>query len=110
MNRNNWSSELFSIFKDLNWENVFINKIVCNIYDASKILEYSFRESWEEKVQIKPKLRTYIQFKTSFEPAKYVTLNLSRSERCFMAQIRLGILPLHIETGRFTHKPINERL
>ena len=37
-------------------------------------------------------------------------LNLQRSERSFMAQVRLGMLPLHIETGRFNDTPVHERI
>ena len=36
-------------------------------------------------------------------------LNLSSSERSVFAQIRFGILPLHVETGRFVNKKLEER-
>ena len=35
---------------------------------------------------------------------------MSKSQRSLVAQLRLGILPLAIETGRYTNTPINERL
>ena len=37
-------------------------------------------------------------------------MNLSRSQRSFMAQFRSGVLPLRIETGRFRGEPISERV
>ena len=40
----------------------------------------------------------------------YLKINLSRSERSFMAQFRCGILPLRIETGRFRNEDVSERL
>ena len=33
--------------------------------------------------------------------AEYVTINLKRKERSVLAQFRLGILPIRIETGRY---------
>ncbi len=44
-----------------------------------------------------------------FGTEKYVRLNLTRSQRSLLAQTRLGILPLKIETGRFTGIPANQR-
>ena len=40
----------------------------------------------------------------------YVTLNLTPSERSFLAQIRSGTLPLEIETGRFRNIRVEDRL
>ena len=34
---------------------------------------------------------------------------MSKYQRSIMAQLRLGILPLAIETGRYTNIPVNER-
>ena len=43
-------------------------------------------------------------------PERYVQLNLSSGERSMVAQIRMGILPIRIETGRFTNLKIEQRL
>ena len=45
----------------------------------------------------KPKMRTYTTFKQSFGTELYVSQTLSRSRRFFLAQLRLGVLPLEIE-------------
>ena len=37
-------------------------------------------------------------------------MNLSRSLRSYIAQIRCGVLPLHIETGRYRNLKVEERL
>ena len=57
-----------------------------------------------------PKLRTYVMFKTSYSPEKYVLLNLKRNERSMLAQFRCGILPLRIETGRYVGEKPEDRL
>ena len=40
----------------------------------------------------------------------YLKLNLSCSQRSYFAQLRLGILQIGIETGRYRSIPVNERL
>ena len=60
-----------------------------------------YKNNWKIKVQQKPKLRTYRLFKTDFGPEKYLFLNLPKHKRSILAQYRLGILPLNIETGRY---------
>ena len=67
------------------------------------------KNTWSETIILKPKLRTYILFKHAFIVEKYVQLNLSRSERSLLAQLRSGTLPLHIETGRYVNTPVDER-
>lgn len=48
-----------------------------------------------------PKLRTYITFKTDYETENYVKSYMSKQERSFLAQLRCGVLPLRVETGRY---------
>ena len=51
-----------------------------------------------------------MQIKNHFCTENYVRLNLSRNERSILAQISCGILPIHVETGRFERLKIEERL
>ena len=48
---------------------------------------------------IKRKLRTCVIFKDSFNTEIYVKQNISTSRRTFLAKLRLGIMPLEIESG-----------
>ena len=61
----------------------------------------NMQEQWLLDVNNKPKLRTYITFKHTVNTEDYVSSYISRNQRSLLAQIRLGILPLHVETGRF---------
>ena len=36
-------------------------------------------------------------------------MNLSSKERSMTAQIRMGVLPLHLETGRYRNTPVHQR-
>ncbi len=67
-------------------------------------------QSWRTRCMAKPKLRTYIKHKEQLDPEKYVTSHLSRKERSYLAQLRLGILPIKLETGRFENIKTEERL
>ncbi len=51
----------------------------------------------------KPKLFTYMKFKETFYTEDYVKY-CKNTRRSLIAQFRVGILPLHIETGRFRNK------
>ena len=66
--------------------------------------------NWVAQMSEKPKLRTYAMFKTEYGIEKYLQCPISRSKRSLLAQLRVGILPLKIETGRFTNTPKEERL
>ena len=65
---------------------------------------------WERLLPTKPKLRTYIKFKSEFKTEEYVCACLPRYERSLLAQFRSGILPLRIETGRFRNLKVEERI
>ena len=68
------------------------------------------QEIWIEGITRKPKLRFYASFKNKLSVANYVLYNLSPSERSIMAQIRLGILPLEVETGHFHNVKLEDRI
>ncbi len=56
---------------------------------------------WKIEFLNKPKLRTYVKFKTCFKIEDYVMPFMSRRQRSYLAQLRCGILWRHIETGRW---------
>lgn len=58
----------------------------------------------------KPKLRVYKDYKTNYKAENYCKLFLPKYQRSLICQLRLGILPLHLETGRYSGKPENKRL
>ncbi len=77
---------------------IFDQKCFCNL-DLQKCREYD-KEEWLNQIQQKPKLRTYILFKSLLETEFYVTC-LPKSQRSVFSKLRCGVLPLKIETGRF---------
>ena len=91
-------------------ECVFSEKLSIDI-DRIKIqLNDLMQEQWSNEMHNKPKLRTFAQIKGIFEPEPYVLSNISLQRRSLLARIRLGILPIKIETGRFRSLPVEQRL
>ena len=88
MNTNSWSSCVNSIFV-----------ILCDIESIN----------WYQKLNFKPKLRTYKLFKNNKLTERYVKFNLDRKERSMLAQLHMGTLALHVETGRYRNVPLNRR-
>lgn len=59
-------------------------------------------------VLLKPKKRAYIQIKYNYSPDICVMAYLSRSQRCVVAELRTGILPLATVNGRFKNIQVCE--
>jgi len=58
----------------------------------------------------KPKLRTYVLFKTSFQTENYVKWHMNKRNCSLLGQFRLDILSHNIEIGRYNNFPVEERL
>ena len=106
----NWSEDILKLFQTIDLEHIFHCKMLCDIESAVQELHKNLKISWTNKLPTKPKLRTYITFKDSYRTEEYVKYNISRKQRSLFAQFRVGILPLHIETGRFRGTALEERL
>ncbi len=68
-----------------------------------------FNTDWIHHCSTKPKLRTYVTFKSNTTVANHLKCNLPKYERSVISQLRLGILPLRIETGRYSNLAVNDR-
>ncbi len=53
-------------------ENVFSNRVLCNVSTVVNVLYAKMCNNWEEKNYQKPKLHTYVTFKYTFGPEPYV--------------------------------------
>jgi len=105
-----WSSQIREILVNINHVASFNNISKVNLTVVKSCLLEKQSTEWIALVASKPKLRFYRSFKTSMSQEKYVTLNLTPSERSLLAQIRSGTLPLEIEVGRFRNIKVEDRL
>jgi len=90
--------------------NLFESKALCDLELVKERLYTQQCTEWKNEILQKPKLRFYREFKNEPTIENYVSFNLLPNERSILAQIRLGILPLAVETGRFINLPLEERL
>ena len=107
-----WSSEVKDIFYECDLLPVYTSKEIFNL----KLVVSSMKEAYQKKqsntlqqeCQVKPKLRTFILFKDFGTPAAYVGKPLTFHQRRMLAKIRLGCLPLRLETGRYSIPRLKE--
>ncbi len=67
-------------------------------------------DEWKTNLYLKPKLRTYVLFKQNYCTENYVKYCMSHQQRYLIAQLKLGILPIHIETCRFRGTQLDNRI
>ena len=68
-----------------------------------KNIVYIMDSAWKINVQGKPKLKMYKEFKGTFNPEPYIVNYMSKHIRSLFDQIRIGILPIHIKSKKFTN-------
>ena len=101
-----WSNEVSKIFSKCSMAPIFNSD--CRFVGSSVIARISdelMREQMRDlsnECMIKPKLRTFRLFKEFQDVPAYIKKPLSFNQRRNIARIRLGCLPLRIETGRYT--------
>ena len=107
-----WSSEVKEIFDECSMLPIYASKEPFNI----KLVVTTVKELYYEKqctklkeeCQVKPKLRTFILFKEFWGQPAFIGKPLSFHHRKMLARIRLGCLPLRLETGRYSIPRLKE--
>ena len=110
LNKGNWSREIYTIFQEIDSQEYFHNNATVSLNWAWGILHQNYVINWTHEIGIKPKLRTYVKFKSLYETESYVASGMSFKFRSVLARLRSGILPLEIEIGRYHGLPVHERL
>ena len=106
----NWCSDIRDVFIKLDMGDMYHQKRVCIMQEVKLKLMNLNKQEWELEVSNKPKLRTYTLFKTELSTENYICHYMHKRNRSLLSQFRLGILPLHIETGRYTNTPLENRI
>ena len=113
---NTWSTEIKSILYDNNLGYIFDNQHIFHVKPIIDQLKTSMHKTQQQifrtECQNKPKLRTFLLFKEFETLPPHIGKPLSFVERKTISKLRLGILPIRLETARYV-RPIlleNERL
>ena len=109
---NTWSSEVKSILHENALNYIFDNQHIFHTKDIVSKLKLSMNQKQQERIKFecenKPKLRTFMLFKEFQTLPPHVGKPLSFVERNIISKLRLGILPIRIETARYTRPVIPE--
>ncbi len=108
--KENWCLEIKLKFGKVEQLDVFNNKRSCNIEQTQMKNINVVNNEWKTNLYTTPKLRTYVLFKENYCTENYMKYCISRQQRTFIAQLRLDILPIHIETGRFRGTQLDDMI
>ena len=112
-NINTWSSEVHEIFTETNMQSIYTDNVCFDKKDILSKMSYFYMQKQkldlEAECQLKPKLRTFLRYKDFSELAAYIHKPLTFPQRRMMAKVRLGCLPLRLETGRYARPRLEER-
>ena len=113
---NTWSGEVKSILNEHNLGDIFEKQQMFPSKTTIAQLRSSMYKKQLELVKIecesKPKLRTFLLFKDFRNLPPHVGKPLSFVERRIISKLRLGILPIRLETARYLRPilPENQRI
>ena len=108
--KENWSSGFKNVLDDMNLVNYWSNNTIIPL-DLAKIRVHERLErDWKHHCSTKDKLRTYRISKQEMTVASHLNCNMPKYQRSLISQLRLGVLPLRIETGRFARLAEADRL
>ena len=100
-----WTNEIKSILYNCNLNHVYDAQLMFPVKTIVKQLEESLYKMQLVRVENicrnKPKLRTFVTFKHFSDLPAHVFKPLSFLERKTISKIRLGILPIRLETARY---------
>ncbi len=110
-NKSNFAAKIKQILCEIKMKPMYNRLSHIDIVQARKILLEKDSDEWKRSLgSYKAKLDVYNTIKTDFGVERYLQLNIDKYEKSLLSQVRYGILPLRVETGRFKNEPRQERL
>ena len=107
-----WSSEVKCILQEHGMEQIFIRQDLFPVKRTVEELQQSMHQRQlariQEECHSKPKLRTFVIFKDFSSLAPHIAKPLRFEERRILSKLRLGTLPLRIESARYARPIIPE--
>ena len=109
LNHSNWYTDFCDVCVECGFEHVCTNLCEISLDQVGSKLKSVQEEVWQAAIQVKPKLRTYTKFKENLVCENCILEIGPKYRRSILSQFRCGILPLHIETGRYRNVPAEDR-
>ena len=108
----NWSYEVNDILVNNNLGHIFNSSQIFPVKATAELLKKSMQVKQQEIVQTecetKAKLRTFLTFKDFKTVPPHIGKPLTFVERRIISKLRLGILPIRIETARYVRPVLPE--
>ena len=108
-----WSSEIKTVLTENNMQHIFDSNelfpVQSNVAELRKSMWLKQTAKLKEDCSKKPKLRTFVTFKDFSNLSPHLFKPLSFVERKTLSKLRLSILPIRIETARFSRSVIPEK-
>lgn len=108
--KGSWNSDIYKLFTQIGKLENYRNQDIVDVEEARQILVQQEKNEWLNNIQSVSKLVNYKKFKEEFGTEAYIYKIQNRYHRSIFAQLRCGILPLKVETGRYTNIPKEFRL
>ncbi len=100
-NKSNFISHVKQICCEANLKTSFQDNTRIDLNYVRQHLFQKLSSTWLSSCTKMSKLDLYSQIKPTFGIEPFLTLNIDRYEKSLLSQLRYGILPLRVETGRF---------
>ena len=109
-----WAKDTKEIFNQIKCLDLFDNNVpIINFKEflnhAKKTLLSHYEISWRLLATKKTKLGIYNEYKNDYHVEKYCQIHLKRFQRSLLARLRLGVLPIQVEVGRYSNIPRQDR-
>ncbi len=109
-NKSNFMSYSKQICIDCELNDCYVNNNTIDLSYVKQCLFQRLSTNWSNSCVNMNKLDLYKQIKTEFGAEKFLMLNIDRYEKSLLSQLRYGILPLRVETGRFVNEARCDRI
>ena len=104
-----WADQVTRILTYANIDNDLEDDVIVDLDVLRARLLRSNKTSWLLEAHSQTKLRTFVQIYNELEPKAIIQANLPCNHRSLLSKLKLGVLPLAIETGRWKDTPLELR-
>jgi len=109
-----WSYSIKKLLSELNLAHLWESEEIGALKDWTTLAVACVKKNelacWKGQMWLKPKLRFYRLLKTSLKREEYLSWEIPEECRRIVTQMRCGTHPLQVEVGRWSGRPLEERL
>ncbi len=104
-----WSDQVKQILAYLQYDVPLVDSCPIDLDAVASALLRLNKQKWLVEATTKSKLRTFLEIYDEEDARAIIQSNLNRSQRSILAKLKIGILLLKIESGRWKDTPLGYR-